>query len=109
MALKIFKFGGASIKDADSVRNVAFVLKKHSGQQIIVVVSAMGKITNLLETLADAFFNKNENAKYILEQIKKYHFDIIGTLFSDTSHRVYDDVNSLFLLLSSLPLVLEIP
>jgi len=96
MALKIFKFGGASVKDADSVRNVASLLKKYSGQRIIVVVSAMGKVTNSLEVLADAFFSQKKNAVTVLEQIKKYHFDILQGLFPDTSHRVYDDIRSVF-------------
>lgn len=96
MALKVFKFGGASIKDADSVRNVATVLKRFSGEQIVVVVSAMGKITNSLETLADAFFYREET-KSILEQIKKYHFDIIENLFPDPSHVIYHEMNTAFL------------
>ena len=95
--MKVFKFGGASVKDADSVRNVASVLKKFSGEQLIVVVSAMGKITNQLETLADAFFYKKGNAGEILEQIKKYHFDILNKLFPSVSHSVYGDVNAVLL------------
>lgn len=98
--MKIFKFGGASVKDADSVRNVASVLKQFSGENIIVVVSAMGKITNMLETLADAFFYPeragNGNAKVILEQIRKYHLVIMKDLFPASSHPVYDDVNVVF-------------
>jgi aspartate kinase len=94
--MKIFKFGGASVKDADSVRNVASLLKKYSGEQIIVVVSAMGKITNSLETLADAFFYQKADSKLILEQIKIYHLDIIANLFSNTGHSVYDEINVVF-------------
>lgn len=95
--MKVFKFGGASVKDADSVRNVASVLKKFSGEQLIVVVSAMGKITNSLEILADSFFSKKDDARSILDQIKKYHVDILKNLFSDPSHPVYSGVNTVFL------------
>ncbi|TAL58620.1 MAG: aspartate kinase [Bacteroidetes bacterium] len=101
MALKIFKFGGASVKDADSVRNVASVLNKFSGQQIITVVSAMGKITNLLEMLVDAYFYQKGDTQMVLEQIKKYHFDILKNLFPIASHPVYNDVNTVFLALEN--------
>ncbi|MEK6615803.1 MAG: aspartate kinase [Bacteroidota bacterium] len=95
--MKVFKFGGASVKDADSVRNVASVLKKFSNQKIIVVFSAMGKTTNALEKLTDAFFFRQGNAKSILEEIKKYHFDIIKNLFSDSVHSVYKDIHEALL------------
>lgn len=94
--MKVFKFGGASVKDADSVRNVASVLRKFSGQQIIVVVSAMGKITNSLETLVDAYCLKKGDPKTILEQIKKYHLDIVKNLFPGSAHPVYADIQTIF-------------
>jgi aspartate kinase len=87
--MKIFKFGGASVKDADSLRNVASLLKKYSTEQIVVVVSAMGKSTNALETLADACFHRKTDPGIILQQIKKYHFNIIENLFLNLSHPVY--------------------
>lgn len=96
MGLKVFKFGGASIKDADSLRNVASILKGFSGQKIVVVVSAMGKVTNSLEKLTDAFFYKHENLPAIVSDIKKYHFDIIEKLFSNTSHSVYAEIHAVF-------------
>ncbi len=94
--MKIFKFGGASVKDADSVRNVASVLKKFPGERIVVVVSAMGKITNALETLADAFCFKKGDVQAILGQINKYHLDILKNLFPDPAHPVYNDVHAVF-------------
>ena len=94
--MKIFKFGGASVKDADSVRNVAEVMKKFPGQPIIVVVSAMGKITNSLETLVDAFVLKKGDPRTIAEQIKKYHFEVIKNLFPNTGHPVYAEVDAVF-------------
>lgn len=94
--MKVFKFGGASLKDADSVRNVGEVLKKFSGEKIIVVVSAMGKITNSLEMLVDAFYLKKEEPKAVLQQIKKYHLDIVKGLFEDPDHAIYKEVNTIF-------------
>ncbi|MBI4945742.1 MAG: aspartate kinase [Bacteroidetes bacterium] len=96
MALKVFKFGGASVKDADSVRNLASVLKKFPDQKIIVVVSAMGKTTNVLEKLTDAYFLKQGNATSVLEEVKKYHFNIIANLFPDTTQTIYREVETVF-------------
>ncbi len=90
--MKVFKFGGASVKDANAVKNVATVLQRFPSENIIVVVSAMGKITNALERLTDAVFFKKENASTILNEIKKYHFDIIEALFPDKNHSVYNDI-----------------
>lgn len=95
--MKIFKFGGASVKDADSVRNVASVLKRFPGEKIIVVISAMGKVTNSLETFVDALcIKKGQSGLDILNRIRKYHFAIIEDLFPDPSHVVYAEVNALF-------------
>ncbi len=94
--MKVFKFGGASVKDADSVRNVSAVMNRFPNEQIIVVVSAMGKITNALEKLADSFFYNKSEKNLILEEIKKYHLDIIRNLFSDPSQEIYKDVQGIF-------------
>ena len=54
MIKKIYKFGGASVKDADAVRNLADIVSQHKDEDILLVVSAMGKTTNALEkALAD--------------------------------------------------------
>lgn len=101
--MKVFKFGGASVKDAVAVKNVATILKKYPDENIIVVLSAMGKTTNALERLTDAFFYSEENktgetgtAVEILEEIKKYHFDIINQLFPDKNHPVYNEISNAF-------------
>lgn len=92
--MQVFKFGGASVKDADGVKNVAEVLKQFSSQKISVVVSAMGKTTNALERLAKAYFYKFENSEKVLEEIKSYHFDICNHLFPSTSHPIYNDLEN---------------
>lgn len=94
--MKVFKFGGASVKDAESVRNVAQVLKHYPSEQIIVVISAMGKITNALEKLVDAYLSKSNQIKITLEEIKKYHFDIIEKLFQNPSHPIYKTIHQTF-------------
>lgn len=94
--MKIFKFGGASVKNAAAVKNVATILNRFPNQNIIVVISAMGKITNALERLTDAFFYKKENAIDILAEIKKYHFDILEQLFGNKNLPIFDELNNTF-------------
>lgn len=94
--MKVFKFGGASVKSAEAVRNVANILRRFPNESIIVVVSAMGKTTNALEALTDAYFYGKGNAVQLLEDIKKFHFDIIGQLFPDKSHVVYNEISNTF-------------
>jgi aspartate kinase len=94
--MKVFKFGGASVKDANAVRNAANILKFFPKENIIVVVSAMGKVTNALERLTDAFWYKKENAEAVLAEIKKYHFDILEQLFPDKNHAVYTEISNTF-------------
>lgn len=94
--MQVFKFGGASVKDAPAVENVAHILQKYTNQNTIVVVSAMGKTTNLLETLTKSFFNQGSNKVEIFEELRSYHYQIIQHLFQDTSHPVYYDIENVF-------------
>jgi aspartate kinase len=92
--MKVFKFGGASVKDEAAVRNLAKIVASYSSEKLIVVISAMGKTTNALERLVDAFFYKKENAEAVLKEIRDYHFGIIENLFPEKSHPVYDDIHN---------------
>ncbi len=101
--MKVFKFGGASVKDAKAVKNVAEILKGFPKENILVVVSAMGKMTNALERLTDAIFypaknvdDKKEDALTILAEIKKYHFDIIAELFPSKDNPIYNEISNTF-------------
>jgi aspartate kinase len=94
--MKVFKFGGASVKDAAAVKNVASILNHFPGESIIVVVSAMGKVTNALERLTDAFYYKKENPEAVLAEIKEYHFNILTALFPDKNHPVYNEISNTF-------------
>lgn len=94
--MKVFKFGGASVKDANAVKNVATILQLFPTESIVVVVSAMGKTTNSLEKLADAIFYKTDNAIDVLNEIKNYHFQILEQLFSTKNHPVYNEINNTF-------------
>jgi aspartate kinase len=94
--LKVFKFGGASVKDADSVRNVAEILQKHAPEKLVVIVSAMGKTTNALEKVLTAWYENDERLNAFLQEVISYHEEIIKALFPDKNHPVYFKTDLLF-------------
>lgn len=92
----VFKFGGASVKNADAVRNIIGILKEHKGE-IIVVISAMGKTTNNLERIIDKYVTKD--AAGLAEEVailKSYHNEIINDLFDDKSLPVFQEIEALY-------------
>jgi len=95
--MKIFKFGGASLKDADAVRNVAEILKIYSNEKIVVVVSAMGKTTNALEKLTRAHYYKDNNISAFFDEVKTFHYSLIAELFPDEKTDVIQELNTAFL------------
>lgn len=92
--MKVFKFGGASVKDAEAVRNVGAVMQRFPKEDIVVVVSAMGKTTNALEKIAKEYFHKQGDLKRSVDDLKIYHQEILNDLFPDEKHKIYDDVNN---------------
>ena len=94
--MKVFKFGGASVKDASSVSNVASIIKRFPDDKILVVISAMGKTTNALEKVVNEFFYKKGNAHESLEEVKRYHYNIMNHLFPDTTKAIFEEVNNFF-------------
>lgn len=94
--MKVFKFGGASVKDADAVRNVAAILRQFQGEQLVVVVSAMGKTTNALEKVVKAYRNGDDSLEAQVRQIRKFHTDIMDELAIPTDHPVRDHVDNCF-------------
>ena len=95
--MRVFKFGGASVKDAAGVRNVAHVLREMGHDQTLVVVSAMGKTTNAMEELAGIYMAHPYGIMGSLEGIRRYHMDVVIELFPDAQHPVYQKVAQLFL------------
>ncbi len=94
--MKVFKFGGASVKDAAGVRNVAKILQAYKEEKILAVVSAMGKTTNMLEKVAEAFYHKNADVAEQIKPVRDYHLAIMNELFSNKTHPVFDVVNNVF-------------
>ncbi len=75
--MKVFKFGGASVKDVEGIKNVSNIVKEYQQEPLLIVVSAMGKTTNALENVVKAFYEKrNEDALNLFEQIKQQHLTI---------------------------------
>ena len=87
MIKKIYKFGGASVKDAEAVRNLADIVGQHKDEDILLVVSAMGKTTNMLEkVLADFRENDGNLGMDALHEVIAYHDDIINGLFGEDAN-----------------------
>ena len=95
--MQVFKFGGASVKNAESIINVASILKKYSGTKTIVVISAMAKTTNKLEELVNAYFYNEGNVQAILNELKNFHFAILLQLIPDKNNLIYNDIENVFL------------
>ena len=92
--MKIFKFGGASVKDAASVKNVTQILQSEGTESTVVVISAMGKITNAFEEVIDAYYEKTDKLSEKLGFIEDFHKNLMNDLF-DKEDAIYKDVDIL--------------
>lgn len=93
----VFKFGGASVKDADAIRNVASILSLYPGIKLTVVVSAMGKSTNKLEEIVDALESKNHKLFVgLVDELEAFHMDIMAALFPERHFKIYQTIEELF-------------
>ncbi|TXD81199.1 aspartate kinase [Subsaximicrobium wynnwilliamsii] len=94
--MRIFKFGGASVKNAEGVKNLASVLQQVGHEHTLVVLSAMGKTTNALEVVIHNYFNTKPELQSALQEVKSYHNGIVLDLFEHTEHPVFKKVAALF-------------
>jgi aspartate kinase len=94
--MKIFKFGGASIKDTNGIRNVSNIIRNHADAPLLIVVSALGKTTNHLEKLLDACYYNRQDKEELFSQIKNEHLSILNELFNTDVKNVFEDIDSLF-------------
>ena len=94
--MRIFKFGGASVKDADGIKNVYDVLQKVGYEDILMIVSAMGKTTNALEVVVKDYFEKSASLQSSIQEVKKYHNQILLDLFEEEKNGVFQAINDLF-------------
>lgn len=94
--MRVFKFGGASVKDASAVKNVVRVLRTVGFDNCLVVVSAMGKTTNALEEVIHAYFHTPDQLPATLKRIKEDHFRILESLFDTPTHIVFEKISACF-------------
>ena len=93
--MKVFKFGGASVNSTAAVKNMAKIVEQYADEPLVVVVSAMGKTTNMLEQLVPGVRPVGEHPTQ-LEQIYNYHIQIVQGLFPDTNDPIYSELTRLF-------------
>ena len=94
--MQVFKFGGASVKDAQSIQKVAEIIKSHQNEKTLVVVSAMGKTTDLLVSIVKNFYNGKGEPLSELSSIKQGFEDVLSSLFP-AGHAVFDEVFNSFI------------
>jgi aspartate kinase len=93
--MKVFKFGGASVRSAQAVRNMANIIAAHRQDPLLVVVSAMGKTTNALEDILRLKL-KQQDYSTQLQALFSYHLQIVEELFPQPFHPVYNTLDELF-------------
>lgn len=94
--MKIFKFGGASTRDAENIKNVASVIKQSEERDLVVVISAMGKMTNALEVVVNDYFSRNGNYKDSLREVYDFHHIILMELFPAPKHPCHAKIDGRF-------------
>ena len=95
--MKVFKFGGASVKDALAVKNVSRILSLYSGEKRTVIISAMGKTTNEMEKIVQALWDNNKHLFHqIVEERLQFHLSILNDLFTEKHFAIYTEVENIF-------------
>ena len=94
--MRIFKFGGASVKNAEGVKNLVKVLSETGHENTLLIVSAMGKTTNAMEAIVNAYFKDKDQIKSALQETIDYHNEILIGLFENSGHPIFQKVKSLF-------------
>lgn len=94
--MQVFKFGGASVKSADNIKNVVSIIEKYKNSALLVVVSAIGKTTDKLARITEGFVKHNADYFGMLDSLKQEHFQILRELFPDENHSIFDDIANTF-------------
>lgn len=95
--MKVYKFGGASISNFERIQNVARILKEHKDEPILIVISAMGKITNALEKVVDAFYEgRKEDAFHLFEKVKNHHLTQLKYLVTLHWEKATNELQNIF-------------
>src|SRR5690606_28780191 len=94
--MQVFKFGGASVKNAENIKNVASIIAHYKKNELLVVVSAIGKTTNKLERLTQEYCKGSKQTFDLLEEIKQDHQRVLIELFPDPTHVIHNDIANSF-------------
>ena len=94
--MRVFKFGGASVRDAENVKNVCDVLRKVGYEDSLIIASAMGKTTNALEVVVHNYFQNRFDLAESVDVVKDYHYNIVRELFPNEDHAIYTSLQELF-------------
>lgn len=94
--MRVFKFGGASVKDANGVKNVVQVLREVGHKDTLVVISAMGKMTNAMEKVVEAYFDDKDSISGALQEVVDFHEAIVSDLFENRNHPIHGRIKLLF-------------
>ncbi len=95
--MKVFKFGGFAVSSSANIKNLVEIINMNNTDQLLIIVSAMGKTTDALEKLCAAYIRNREEAILLLQDIKEFHEKIIAGLFGIQEHPVYDEVSNTFI------------
>jgi aspartate kinase len=93
--MKVYKFGGASVRSAEAIRNLAEIVRKEKGP-LVIVISAFGKTTNALEHLVELYFLGDEKRFEVFEEISRYHLSIAEELFQGKEDPVFLELETIF-------------
>ena len=94
--MRIYKFGGASVKDAEGIRNLFSIMKQEGFDKTLLVVSAMGKTTNAFELVVKNYFENKNELQYSINQIFEFHSTVLLELFSEKNYEVFNDIKLIF-------------
>jgi hypothetical protein len=92
--VKVYKFGGASVKDAESIKNVVRVLKHEGFENTLIIISAMGKMTNAFEKVIHAYFNKSEDLRAQIDVVRNFHTELVEKLFEEKQPTTVPEVRA---------------
>ncbi len=95
--MKVFKFGGASVNSIDRIKNIPKILQEFANDNLIIIISAMGKTTNALEKVVDAFYEKNQlKALQLFNEIKQQHIQLTTDILSKSTENCLQELSNLF-------------
>ena len=94
--MRIYKFGGASVKDAEGIKNLFSIMKQEGFDKTLLIISAMGKTTNAFELVVKNYFENKNELQYSINQIFEFHNTVLLELFSEKNHEVFNDIKLIF-------------